>query len=128
MLENLHFHGRANHHVEPRKRLLLFEKTVHSASSTNYPGSSTRGTAGGGIPWNDRAAAVAGEEFVDHNRDNLLSDLSDGCQAGPIEMELNGRPLTASLLSLRMKCKSCVVTLRMKASKSLMGLWYAYTK
>ncbi|KAJ5900383.1 arrestin domain protein [Penicillium subrubescens] len=89
VLENLHFHGRANHHVEPRKRFLLFEKTAHSASSNNYSGNSTRVTAGGGIPWNDRAAAIAGEEFVDHNRNNLLGDLSDGCQAGPIEMELN---------------------------------------
>jgi hypothetical protein len=89
VLENLHFHGRANHHVEPRKRFLLFEKTAHSASSNNYSGNSTRVTAGGGIPWNDRAAAIAGEEFVDHNRNNLLGDLNDGCQAGPIEMELN---------------------------------------
>ncbi|KAJ5318001.1 hypothetical protein N7508_002509 [Penicillium antarcticum] len=89
VMENFHYHGKANHHIEPRKRLLLFEKTAPSASPSNYPGSLTRVTADDGISWNNRAATLTGEDLVDHNRNNLPDNLSDSCQAGPTEMELN---------------------------------------
>lgn len=74
VMENLHFHGKANHQTEPRRRFLLFEKEAHSASYSNCPGSLTRVAAGGGIgiPWNISAG-----------------DLSDSCLPVPTEMELN---------------------------------------
>jgi hypothetical protein len=89
VIENLHFHGKANRDVKPRKSFLVFEKTAHPASSSNYPGSLTPVTAGGGIPWNNRVAAVTREDFVDNNRKILLGGLSDSCQAGSTEMELS---------------------------------------
>jgi hypothetical protein len=89
VIENVHFYGKANHDVKPRKSFLLFEKTAHPASSSNYQGSLTPVAAGGGIPWNNRVAAVTGEDLVDNNRKILLGGLSDSCQAGSTEIELS---------------------------------------
>ncbi|RAH48325.1 arrestin C-terminal domain-containing protein [Aspergillus aculeatinus CBS 121060] len=77
------------HRFQPAKKVLLFEKRADSASTSTYPGSSMRVTAGGGIDWDQRAAAARGQEVVDRNRTNLLGNLSSDSGVGPTEMEFN---------------------------------------
>lgn len=77
------------HRLQPAKKVLLFEKRAESASTSTYPGSSMRITAGGGIDWDHRAAAARGEEIVDRSRTNLLGNLSNDSGIGPTEMEFN---------------------------------------
>lgn len=77
------------HRLQPAKKVLLFEKRAESASTSTYPGSSMRITAGGGIDWDHRAAAARGEEIVDRTRTNLLGNLSNDSGIGPTEMEFN---------------------------------------
>jgi len=77
------------HRLQPVKKVLLFEKRAESASTSTYPGSSMRITAGGGIDWDHRAAAARGEEIVDRARTNLLGNLNTDSGVGPTEMEFN---------------------------------------
>ncbi|KAF7594688.1 hypothetical protein BBP40_008581 [Aspergillus hancockii] len=77
------------HRFQPAKKVLLFEKRADSASTSTYPGSSMRVTAGGGIDWDNRAAAARGEEIVDRGRTNLLGNLGSDSGVGPTEMEFN---------------------------------------
>ncbi|KAJ5902058.1 hypothetical protein N7495_002586 [Penicillium taxi] len=78
------------HRLQPAKKVLLFEKRAESASTSTYPGSSMRITAGGGIDWDQRAAAARGEEVVDRSRTNLLGNLGSEIHGvGPTEMEFN---------------------------------------
>ncbi|OJJ49826.1 hypothetical protein ASPZODRAFT_139183 [Penicilliopsis zonata CBS 506.65] len=77
------------HRFQPAKKVLLFEKRADSASVSTYPGSSMRVTAGGGIDWDQRAAAARGEEVVDRSRTNLLGNLSSDYGVGPTEMEFS---------------------------------------
>lgn len=75
------------HRLQPAKKVLLFEKRAESTSTSTYPGSSMRITAGGGIDWDHRAAAARGEEIVDRTRTNLLGNLAGDTGVGPTEME-----------------------------------------
>ena len=77
------------HRMQPAKKVLLFEKRADSESSSTYPGSSIRVTAGGGIDWDHRAAAARGQEFVDRRRTNLLGDLNGSMGIGPTELEFS---------------------------------------
>lgn len=77
------------HRFQPAKKVLLFEKRADSASTSTYPGSSMRVTAGGGIDWDYRSAAARGDEIVDRSRTNLLGNLSSDAGVGPTEMEFN---------------------------------------
>lgn len=77
------------HRFQPAKKVLLFEKRADQPSSSTYPGSSMRVTAGGGIDWDRRAAAARGDEVVDRHRTNLLGNLSSDASVGPTEMEFN---------------------------------------
>ncbi|KAJ5091638.1 hypothetical protein NUU61_006508 [Penicillium alfredii] len=77
------------HRFQPSKKVLLFEKRADSPSTSTYPGSSMRVTAGGGIDWDRRAAAARGEEIVDRSRTNLLGNLAGESGIGPTEMEFN---------------------------------------
>ncbi|KAJ5097285.1 hypothetical protein N7456_008006 [Penicillium angulare] len=77
------------HRLQPAKKVLLFEKRAESASTSTYPGSSMRITAGGGIAWDHRAAAARGEEVVDRSRTNLLGELVNDSGVGPTEMEFS---------------------------------------
>ena len=77
------------HRLQPAKKVLLFEKRAESTSTSTYPGSSMRITAGGGIDWDHRAAAARGEEVVDRSRTNLLGNLSSESGIGPTEMEFS---------------------------------------
>lgn len=77
------------HRFQPAKKVLLFEKRADSASTSTYPGSSMRVTAGGGIDYDRREAAARGDEVVDRNRTNLLGNLGDDSGIGPTEMEFS---------------------------------------
>lgn len=77
------------HRFQPAKKVLLFEKRADCVSTSIYPGSSMRVTAGGGIDWDHRAAAARGQEIVDRNRTNLLGNLSNDSGVGPTEMEFS---------------------------------------
>ena len=77
------------HRFQPAKKVLLFEKRADSASTSTYPGSTMRVTAGGGIDWDYRSAAARGEEIVDRSRTNILGNLSSDAGVGPTEMEFN---------------------------------------
>lgn len=77
------------HRLQPAKKVLLFEKRAETASTSAYPGSSMRVTAGGGVDWDHRAAAARGEEIVNRSQTNLLGNLSSDSGIGPTEMEFN---------------------------------------
>lgn len=78
------------HRLEPTRKILLFEKRADSQSTSSYPGSSMRVLAGGGVPYDYRSAAAAGDETVPHDTQNLLGNLdNDSGSIGPTEMELN---------------------------------------
>ncbi|KAL4964546.1 arrestin family protein [Aspergillus stella-maris] len=77
------------HRFQPAKKVLLFEKRADQASTSTYPGSSMRVMAGGGIDWDQRAAAARGEEIVERGRTNLLGNLNSESGVGPTEMEFN---------------------------------------
>ncbi|OJI97315.1 hypothetical protein ASPVEDRAFT_120029 [Aspergillus versicolor CBS 583.65] len=77
------------HRFQPAKKVLLFEKRADQSSTSTYPGSSMRVTAGGGIEWDQRAAAARGEEIVERGRTNLLGNLNSESGVGPTEMEFN---------------------------------------
>ena len=77
------------HRLEPTRKIQLFEKRADSASVSTYPGSSMRILAGGGIPYDYRAAAASGSEDVPRDVANLLGNLdSDSAALGPTEMEI----------------------------------------
>ncbi|KAL2828440.1 hypothetical protein BDW59DRAFT_143116 [Aspergillus cavernicola] len=77
------------HRFQPAKKVLLFEKRADQASTSTYPGSSMRVMAGGGIDWDQRAAAARGDEIIDRGRTNLLGNLSSDSGVGPTEMEFS---------------------------------------
>jgi arrestin-related trafficking adapter 3/6 len=78
------------HRLEPTRKVQLFEKRADAPSTSAYPGSSLRVTAGGGIAWDDREAAARGEENVVRDPVNLLGNLDhDTASIGPTEMEFN---------------------------------------
>jgi hypothetical protein len=78
------------HRLEPTRKVQLFEKRADGHSVSSYPGSSMRITAGGGIPYDHRAAAAAGNEDIPRDQTNLLGNLdNDSGVIGPTEMEFN---------------------------------------
>jgi hypothetical protein len=83
-------HNKTVHRFEPTRKLQLFEKKADSASLSSFPGSSIKILCGGGIPYDRRQAAAAGEEVILADSDNLLGDLDSSDSAiGPTEMEFN---------------------------------------
>jgi arrestin-related trafficking adapter 3/6 len=78
------------HRLEPTRKVQLFEKRADGPSVSSYPGSSMRITAGGGIPYDYRAAAASGNEDIPRDTTNLLGNLdNDVGSIGPTEMEFN---------------------------------------
>jgi arrestin-related trafficking adapter 3/6 len=78
------------HRLEPTRKVQLFEKRADAPSTSAYPGSTMRVTAGGGIAWDHREAAARGEENVSRDQTNLLGNLDyDSASIGPTEMEFN---------------------------------------
>lgn len=90
--ENIQYftNNKKAHRLMPQRKVQLFEKCAGGHSVSSYPGSSMRITAGGGIPYDYRAAAAAGREDVPRDQTNLLGNLdNDTASIGPTEMELN---------------------------------------
>jgi len=89
--ENIQYYtsNRRVHRLEPTRKIQLFEKRADGPSTSAYPGSSMRITAGGGVAYDARAAAAAGNENVPRDTTNLLGDLDGDSNVGPTEMEFN---------------------------------------
>ncbi|KAG8631109.1 hypothetical protein KVT40_000249 [Elsinoe batatas] len=82
--------GKRVHRMEPRRKLQLFEKRSDAPPTSTFPGSTMRVTAGGGIPYDQRARAASGELVPPQDPSNLLGDLRDESNSiGPTEMEFN---------------------------------------
>ena len=77
------------HRLEPTRKVQLFEKRADAPSTSAYPGSSVRITAGGGVAYDGRAAAARGDENVPRDVTNLLGDLDGEANVGPTEMEFS---------------------------------------
>ena len=77
------------HRLEPTRKIQLFEKRADGPSTSAYPGSSVRITAGGGVPYDYREAAARGEEHTPRDTSNLLGNLEGEHNIGPTEMEFN---------------------------------------
>lgn len=89
--ENIHYYttNKRVHRLEPTRKIQLFEKRADAPSSSTYPGSSVRITAGGGVAYDGRAAAARGDESVPRDTSNLLGNLEGELNVGPTEMEFN---------------------------------------
>ena len=89
--ENIHYYtaNKRVHRLEPTRKVQLFEKRADGPSTSTYPGSTVRITAGGGIGFDERVAAANGDECVRGDATNLLGDLESGQNIGPTEMEIN---------------------------------------
>ncbi|KAF2767106.1 hypothetical protein EJ03DRAFT_276834 [Teratosphaeria nubilosa] len=77
------------HRMEPARKVQLFEKRSDQPPVSTFPGSTMRVTAGGGIPYDQRARAAAGEEVTPVDTSNLLGNLEGDTNIGPTEMEFN---------------------------------------
>jgi len=78
------------HRLEPVRKVQLFEKRADGPATSTFPGSSMRIISGGGVPYDQRAAASRGEDVLVQDPTNLLGDLSAGeTNVGPTEMEFN---------------------------------------
>lgn len=77
------------HRMEPTRKILLFEKRSDGHSTSTFPGSTIRVTAGGGVPFDQRVAAASGEEVPIQDTSNLLGILEGRDNVGPTEMEFS---------------------------------------
>lgn len=78
------------HRMEPVRKVQLFEKRADGPPTSTFPGSTMRIVSGGGVPYDQRAAASRGEDVSVQDPTNLLGDLSNGdFTVGPTEMEFN---------------------------------------
>lgn len=75
------------HRMEPTRKVQLFEKRADAAPTSTFPGSTIRVTAGGGVPYDQRAAAAAGQQVATADSTNLLGNLEGESNIGPTEME-----------------------------------------
>ena len=89
--ENIQYYtsNKRVHRLEPTRKVQLFEKRADSPSTSAYPGSSMRITAGGGVSYDGREAAAQGDETVSRDSTNLLGDLGAEHSIGPTEMEFS---------------------------------------
>lgn len=77
------------HRMEPTRKVQLFEKRADGPPTSTFPGSTMRIISGGGVPYDQRAAAARGEEVPVLDPGNLLGDLTGEANIGPTEMEFN---------------------------------------
>ncbi|KAI8932010.1 hypothetical protein NX059_010906 [Plenodomus lindquistii] len=77
------------HRMEPVRKVQLFEKRADGPPTSAFPGSTMRIVAGGGVPYDQRAAASRGEDVQVADPTNLLGDLGGDANIGPTEMEFN---------------------------------------
>lgn len=86
------------HRLEPTRKIQLFEKRADVPSTSAYPGSSVRITAGGGVAYDGREAAARGEENVPRDPTSLLGNLEGEHNVGPTEMEFNVQLPSCSMM------------------------------
>nr|POF14077.1 putative arrestin-related trafficking adapter c2d10.04 [Quercus suber] len=79
------------HRMEPTRKVQLFEKRADGPPVSTFPGSTMRIISGGGVPYDQRAAALRGEHVTGTDASNLLGNLTDqdNAIAGPTEMEFS---------------------------------------
>jgi hypothetical protein len=77
------------HRMEPVRKVQLFEKRADSPPTSTFPGSTMRIVSGGGVPYDQRAAAARGEDVQVQDSTNLLGNLGGDSNVGPTEMEFN---------------------------------------
>ena len=77
------------HRMEPVRKVQLFEKRADGPPTSTFPGSTMRIISGGGVPYDQRAAAARGEDVPVQDPGNLLGDLNGEGNIGPTEMEFN---------------------------------------
>lgn len=77
------------HRMEPTRKVQLFEKRADGPPTSTFPGSTMRVTAGGGIPYDQRARAARGEDVAPTDPTNLLGNLEGDTNIGPTEMEFS---------------------------------------
>ncbi|KAF2649268.1 hypothetical protein K491DRAFT_611167 [Lophiostoma macrostomum CBS 122681] len=77
------------HRMEPVRKVQLFEKRADGPPTSTFPGSTMRIVSGGGVPYDQRAAASRGESVQVQDPSNLLGDLNGDANIGPTEMEFN---------------------------------------
>lgn len=77
------------HRMEPVRKVQLFEKRADAPPTSTFPGSTMRIVSGGGVPYDQRAAAARGENIQVQDPTNLLGDLGGDANIGPTEMEFN---------------------------------------
>ncbi|CAN9406389.1 unnamed protein product [Alternaria alternata] len=77
------------HRMEPVRKVQLFEKRADGPPISTFPGSTMRIVSGGGVPYDQRAAASRGEDVQVQDPTNLLGDLGGDANIGPTEMEFN---------------------------------------
>ncbi|KAH0547608.1 hypothetical protein FGG08_000333 [Glutinoglossum americanum] len=90
--ENIEYwaNNRRVHRLEPNKKIPLLEKRSDAPTSSAYPGSTIRILSGGGVDFDSRAAAAAGNENVPtDDGNNLLGNLDGEHNVGPTEMEFS---------------------------------------
>jgi hypothetical protein len=77
------------HRMEPVRKVQLFEKRADGPPTSAFPGSTMRIVSGGGVPYDQRAAAARGEDVQVQDSTNLLGALGGDNNVGPTEMEFN---------------------------------------
>jgi hypothetical protein len=77
------------HRMEPVRKVQLFEKRADAPPTSTFPGSTMRIVSGGGVPYDQRAAAARGEDVQVQDSTNLLGNLGGDNNVGPTEMEFN---------------------------------------
>ncbi|KAH7110128.1 hypothetical protein B0J11DRAFT_499404 [Dendryphion nanum] len=77
------------HRMEPARKIQLFEKQAGSQPKSTFPGSSIQIVSGGGVPCDQRAAALRGELVEVSDPTNLLGDVESDAEIEPTEMEFN---------------------------------------
>ncbi|CAK3810275.1 Hypothetical predicted protein [Lecanosticta acicola] len=81
--------NRRVHRMEPTRKVQLFEKRADNPPTSAFPGSTMRVTAGGGIPYDQRARAARGDDVIGNDSTNLLGNLDGESNIGPTEMEFS---------------------------------------
>lgn len=81
-------HNKRVHRIEPTRKVQLFEKRAEGPATSTYPGSTMRIISGGGVAYDQRAAAARGEEVATDGT-NLLGNLDGDLDVGPTEMEFS---------------------------------------
>jgi arrestin-related trafficking adapter 3/6 len=90
--ENIEYwaNNRKVHRLEQHRKIPLLEKRSDGPTCSTYPGSTVRILSGGGVDFDSRAAAAAGNEDIRTDNDNnLLGNLEGEHNVGPTEMEFS---------------------------------------